>query len=85
MARRSLLTMSAHVLVDLPEQVGTEVAKRRVQLGTAAGADRKSRGHRHTTRPAAAIIAAWRESAAKIPRRLAARLGPAEALSRVGW
>jgi hypothetical protein len=48
MARRSLLTMSAHVLVDLPEQVRTEVAKRRVQLeqqpaqiGKAAGIGRR--------------------------------------------
>ena len=48
MPRRSLLTMGAHVLIDLPEQVGTEVAKRRVQLeqqlaqiGKAAGIGRQ--------------------------------------------
>ena len=48
MPRRSLLTMGAHVLIDLLEQVGTEAAKRRVQLeqqlaqiGKAAGIGRR--------------------------------------------
>jgi hypothetical protein len=82
MPRRSLLTMGAHVLIDLPEQVGTEVAKRRVQLeqqlaqiGKAAGIGRRPGQRRRSSLRGGKVPpkyrGAWRRDLGR-PRRSAA-------------